>query len=87
MRRVDAKRARGIGSLLYEDWRPLGANPPADEYEHHGPIIYQLLVDGASRDEIAQYLRDAAAAYGTYPVPETRLALVVDRIMSLCEEG
>lgn len=86
MRRIDEKRARGIGSMLYDDWRPLGANPPADEYERHGPRIYQLLVNGASRGDIAQYLRDAAAAYEAYPVPEERLARVVDRIMSLCEE-
>jgi hypothetical protein len=84
--RVDEKRARGIGSLLYDEWRPLGANPPADEYERHGPVIFKMLVEGASREDVAQYLRDAAAAYGCYPVPEERLARVVDKLMSLREE-
>lgn len=84
--RVGESARAAFGSLLYDEWRPLGANPPADEYERHGPVIFRMLVDGASREDVAQYLRDAAAAYGCYPVPEERLARVVDKLMSLREE-
>jgi hypothetical protein len=42
-----------------------------------------MLKRGVSHEEVAAYLRRAAEAYETYPVPEDRLAAVVDRIMKV----
>jgi hypothetical protein len=73
--------AEWIAAILYDDWNPLGANPPANEYLKEGRALSEMLKRGASKDEIAQFLRQAADAYGTYPAPEARLADVIDKIM------
>lgn len=75
--------AQWIAAILYDDWNPLGANPPASEYLREGLALAEMLPKGASRDEVAEYLRQAAANYGTYPVPEVRLNVVVDKLMEL----
>lgn len=73
--------AEWIAAILYDDWRPLGANPPANEYLKEGRALAEMLKRGASKEEMAASLRQAAEAYGTYPVPEARLADVVDKVM------
>jgi hypothetical protein len=75
------KPAQWIAGVLYDDWNPLGANPPANEYLREGRALAEMLKRGASKEEMAEYLRRAAEAYGTYPVPEARLTSVVNRIM------
>ena len=75
------KPAEWIAGVLYDDWNPLGANPPASEYLREGRALAEMLKRGASKEEMAEYLRRAAAeTYGTYPVPEERLTSVVNRI-------
>ena len=78
---TDDRTAGWIAAILYDDWNPLGANPPASEYFKEGRALAEMLKRGVSRQEVAEFLRRAAEAYETYPVPEERLAAVVDKIM------
>lgn len=78
---TDDKAAQWIAAILYDDWNPLGANPPAGEYLREGRALAEMLRRGVSEQDVAEFLRRAAEAYGTYPVAEDRLAAVVDQIM------
>lgn len=78
-----ASLAHWIAAILYDDWNPLGANPPANEYLREGIALAEMLPKGASREEVSAFLRQAAVNYGTYPVPEDRLGAVVDKLMKL----
>jgi hypothetical protein len=77
------RTAQWIAAILYDDWNPLGANPPASEYLREGLALAEMLKRGASNEEVAAFLRRAAEAYETYPLPEDRLAAVVDKIMKV----
>lgn len=78
---TDDRAAQWIAAILYDDWNPLGANPPASEYIKEGLALAQMLRRGVSKEDVAEFLRRAAERYETFPVPEDRLAAVVDKVM------
>lgn len=50
---------KSIGTILFQDWDPIGVNDlaPDDEYDSYIGGIYRLLVDNKSIPDIAEYLR------------------------------
>lgn len=72
-----------IRGILHGDWDPIGSGVPQDEYDSYIWPMYAMLMRGAPRDEVAAYLRWAADVKMTAPVPEERLARVVDKLMAL----
>lgn len=80
----DAKtEARAINAILWRDWDPTGCGAPSDEYDSYVWPVYKLLIDGAPRKAIADYLRSVADDDTAVSVPENRLQFVVDRLMAL----
>lgn len=74
--------AAAIRRILNEDWDPIGG-APHDEYDSHVWPVYALLLRDASRAELQACLRRAADEALGSPVPDQRLARVIDRLMGL----
>jgi len=83
MSRDTKAETRAINTILWQDWDPIGCGVPEDEYESYVWPVYQLLLDGAPREAVANYLRETADQVITVSVPENRLQLVVDKLMAL----
>ena len=83
MSRDTKVEARAINTILWQDWDPIGCGVPEDEYESYVWPVYKLLINGASRETIAGYLRETADEVITVSVPENRLQLVVDKLIAL----
>jgi hypothetical protein len=78
--RVDGAKVRAI---LHGQWDPIGAGVPADEYDSYVWPVLVLLMRRAERPEVEEYLRWAADVEMKSPVPEDRLAQVLDSLMVL----
>jgi len=83
MSRDTKAESRAINTILWRDWDPIGCGVPEDEYESYVWPVYQLLLDGAPREDVADYLRWVADEHITCPVPENRLQAVVDKLLAL----
>lgn len=83
MRRDTKAETRAINQILWRDWDPIGCGVPEDEYDIFVWPVYKLLIDEASRGEIAAYLRWAARTQIEIEAPEERVALVVDKLLAL----
>lgn len=83
MSRDTKAETRAINTILWQDWDPIGCGVPEDEYESYVWPVYKLLIDGAPREAVADYLRETADQVITVSVPENRLQLVVDKLMAL----
>jgi len=83
MSRDTKAETRAINAVLWRDWDPIGCGVPEDEYESYVWPVYKLLIDGAGREAVADYLRWAADENITCPVPDIRLQAVVDKLMTL----
>jgi hypothetical protein len=82
--RRDAKaEARAINTVLWRDWDPIGCGVPEDEYESHVWPLYKLLMAGASRAAVADYLREVGDAQIGLAVGDDKLAKVVDKLLAL----
>lgn len=55
--------ARHVRDVLLNDWDPLGLGSacPADEYDTHVWPLVRMLTDGATEDQLADYLHRAEA--------------------------
>jgi hypothetical protein len=71
-----------VQAILHRDWDPIGCGVPLDEYDSYAWPVLKLLMAGAPRADVEQYLREAAAGMMS-PVPESRLGIVVDRLLAL----
>lgn len=50
---------RKIKDILLNEWDPIGIagiDEAEDEYDAYVPAVYQLLITGAPKDDIAKYL-------------------------------
>lgn len=49
---------QNIDEILWKDWDPIGINDiaPRDEYESYTPEIFDLKINGAHKEAIAQKL-------------------------------
>lgn len=87
MTRPEAKRAIAafdqVRAILHGDWDPIGCGVPLDEYDSYAWPVLDLLQKKASRTEVEAHLRWAADEAMSSPVPEDRLALVLDKLMAL----
>lgn len=84
MSRRDTKaETRAINTILWKDWDPIGCGVPEDEYESYVWPVYKLLIDGAPREKVADYLRMIADEHITVSVPTERLERVVDKLVAL----
>ena len=83
MSRDTKAETRAINTILWRDWDPIGCGVPEDEYESYVWPVYKLLIDGESREKVADYLRWVADAYITVSVSEDRLQVVIDKLMGL----
>jgi hypothetical protein len=89
MKRDTKAETRAINAILWKDWDPIGCGAPEDEYEGYVWPVYELLIDGQSRDAVAEHLRRVARTQIEMQVPEARLAAVVDKLIArrLATEG
>lgn len=71
-----------VQAILHTDWDPIGG-VPLDEYDDYAWPVLKLLRERASRGALEAYLRKTADEAMSSPVPEARLALVVDRLLAL----
>jgi len=83
MSRDTKAETRAINTILWQDWDPIGCGVPEDEYWSYVWPVYTLLIDGAPREDVADYLRWVADEHITCPVPENRLQAVVDKLLAL----
>lgn len=83
MTRDTKAESSAIRKILHQDWDPIGCGVPEDEYDSYVWPVYALLIRDAPRDEVAAYLRWAADVNITLPVPEEKLAVVLDKLMAL----
>lgn len=75
-----------VQAILHRDWDPIGG-VPLDEYDSYAWPVLKLLMRDAPREEIATYLRNVADITISCPVPEERLAQVVDSLVALDVKG
>jgi DNA-binding NarL/FixJ family response regulator len=78
--RSDGAKVRAI---LHGEWDPIGAAVPEDEYDSYVWPVLVMLMRRADRAEVEDYLRWAADDAMASPVPEDRLARVIDALMAL----
>ena len=85
--RPEAKEVREafgeVQAILHGEWDPIGCGVPLDEYDSYAWPALAMLKRGAERAEVEAYLRWAAGEAMTCPVPEDRLASVLDKLMAL----
>ena len=72
-----------VQAILHGDWDPIGCGVPLDEYDSYVWPVLKLLMAHASQQENAGYLRHTANETIGCPVPEDRLARVVERLLAL----
>lgn len=86
---TDAERARAragfdqVRAILHTDWDPIGSGVPLDEYDSYAWPVLAMLQRKADRGEIEAHLRWAADTAMSSPVPQPRLAAVLDKLMAL----
>lgn len=87
MTRPEAKRANAafdeVRAVLHGEWDPIGCGVPLDEYDSYAWPVLDLLKKKVGRAEVETYLRWAADEAMSSPVPEKRLAAVLDKLMAL----
>lgn len=72
-----------VRAILHGEWDPIGAGVPADEYDSYAWPVLAMLQRKADRTDVETYLLWAADEAMHSPVPDTRLASVLDRLMAL----
>lgn len=72
-----------VRAVLHADWDPIGASVPLDEYDRYAWPVLAMLQRKAERGEVETYLRWAADTAMSSPVPHSRLAAVLDKLMRL----
>ena len=87
MNRPELKQAKAafdqVRAILHGEWDPIGCGVPLDEYDSYAWPVLAMLQRQAKREEVETYLRWAADEAMQSPVPPTRLASVVDKLMAL----
>ena len=71
-----------VQAILHTEWDPIGG-VPLDEYDSYAWPVLKLLMARAPHEEITTYLRHTANQTIGCPVPEDRLARVVDMLSQL----
>lgn len=71
-----------VQAILHTEWDPIGG-VPLDEYDSYAWPVLNLLMAHAPQGEIAAYLRHTANETIGCPVPEERLARVVEMLIKL----
>ena len=71
-----------VQAILHAEWDPIGG-VPLDEYDSYAWPVLKLLMARAPHEEIATYLRHTANETIGCPVPEERLARVVEQLLRL----
>ncbi len=71
-----------VQAILHNDWDPIGG-VPLDEYDSYAWPVLKLLMASAPPAEIADYLRRTANETIGCPVPEDRLARIVEMLSEL----
>ena len=88
---MDDRERRGreiqgrIGTILYEDWDPLGLRgvAPSDEYDTYIGGVYRLLASAASCEKVAEHL--AELERGPLGCTEATAARNMTAARKLCE--
>ena len=71
-----------VQAILHAERDPIGG-VPLDEYDSYAWPVLKLLMARAPHEEIATYLRHTANETIGCPVPEERLARVVEQLLRL----
>ncbi len=72
-----------VQAILHGEWDPIGGGVPVDEYDSYAWTVVRMLGEGAGREAFARHLCWAADEAMGCPVPEARLAGVVERLLNL----
>ena len=78
------KRAiKRINTILRQDWDPIGASVPEDEYESYAPHILRLLLDNAGHAVLSDYLFTTAANTINCPIQRDHADHVAQMLLNL----
>ena len=72
-----------VAGILWEDWDPIGAAVPADEYDSYVPDVVRLLQIGCSRETLVEHLGHTAREAMGCTIPELRLSRAADKLLAL----
>jgi hypothetical protein len=75
-----------IRAVLFEDWDPIGVNENQnlrDEYDSYIAPVYRLLSEGASAEEITDYLFKLEHDLGMPAKSKDHLPLIVRKLQAL----
>jgi hypothetical protein len=72
-----------VAQILWEDWDPIGAAVPADEYDSYVPDVVRLLQDGVSKAALIEHLRRLAREELSSEVPNERLEQAAGKLATL----
>jgi hypothetical protein len=72
-----------VAQILWEDWDPIGAAVPADEYDSYVPDVVRLLQDGAGKAILVEHLQRVAREALASEVPDERLKLAATKLFAL----
>lgn len=72
-----------VAQILWEDWDPIGAAVPADEYDSYVPDVVRLLQEGAGKAALVEHLRYVAREALASEVPNDRLEQAATKLAEL----
>ena len=73
-----------IRDVLLQDWAPIPAPVPADEYDAYVGRIYRLLISRPSRESVAhELMKIERDDIGIGPTTEEALFPIADKLLSL----
>ena len=78
------KRAlKRINTIHWKNWDPIGASVPEDEYEGYAPPILRVLLDGADKAALSNYLFVTAADTIKSPITRDHADRVAQMLLDL----
>lgn len=77
-----------VRSILLHDWDPIGIldlDGPLDEYDLYARSVSDMLLDGASEEELYRYLAWAEFEHMGLPKQGTRAPVIAQKLFRLTE--
>lgn len=82
-RQSHRRALKRINTILAQDWDPIGAGVPEDEYESYAPPILRLLLDNAGKAALSDYLFDTAADTIACPITRAHADHVAQTLLNI----
>ena len=72
-----------VAVILWEDWDPIGAAVPADEYDTYVPDVVHLLQNACRRETLIEHLSRTADEAMACAIPKLHLERAADKLLAL----